>query len=120
MGPEATVPMLCNAVKWVWALGAPGRKAARYRLGTGQPTWRILQKAKFWPDPLRADTRITLREAMCAEGVASELDGVCTAAFARNWRTIPFHGDVVKHMSAKAHLLYVDVAQGSKTSLLPP
>ena len=82
--------MLCNAVKWderYWALGATGREAARYRLGTGQPTWQNLRKAKFWQDFLRADTHTSLREALCAEetgggGAASELDGVCTAAFA--------------------------------------
>ena len=76
--------MLCNAVKWderYWALGATGPEAARYRLGTAQPTWQNLRKAKFWQDPLRADTRRSLREALCAEqteagsgGAASELD----------------------------------------------
>ena len=62
--------MLCNAVKWderYWALGATGREAARYRLGTAKPTWQNLRKAKFWQDPLRADTRRSLREALCAE-----------------------------------------------------
>ena len=84
--------MLCNAVKWderYWAPGVTGREAARYWLGTGQPTWQNLWKAKFWQDRLRTDTRSSLREALCAEeteagtgGAASELDGVCTAAFA--------------------------------------
>ena len=122
--------MLCNAVKWderYWALGATGREAARYRLGTAQPTWQNLCKAKFWQDPLRVDTRRSLREALCAEeteagsgGAASELDGVCTAAFAGTQRTIHFTGDMGKHLSAKAHLLYIEVPEGSETSLLPP
>ena len=99
----------------------------RYRLGTGQPTWQNLRKAKFRQDPLRADTRMSPREALCAEeteagsgGAASELDGVCTAAFAGTQRTIHFTGDVGKHLSAKAHLLYIKVPEGSETSLLPP
>ena len=36
-GTHATVQMLSNTVKWdgsYWALGATGRQAARYRLGT--------------------------------------------------------------------------------------
>ena len=76
---------------------------------------------------MRADTRRSLREALCAEeteagsgGAASELDGVCTAAFAGTQRTIHFTGDVGKHLSAKAHLLYIEVPEGSETSLLPP
>ena len=118
--------MLCNAVKWderYWALGATGREAARYWLGTVQPTWQNLRKAKFWQDPLRDDTRRSLREALCAEeteagsgGAASELDGVCTAAFAGTQRTIHFIEDVGKHLSAKAHLLYIEVPEGSETS----
>ena len=122
--------MLCNAVKWderYWALGATGREAARYRLGIAQPTWQNLRKAKFWQHPLRADTRRSLREALCAEeteagsgGAASELDGVCTAAFAGTQRTIHFTGDMGKDLSAKAHLLYIEVPEGSETSLLPP
>ena len=85
-GMEATVLMLYNVVKWddrYWALGATSRKVARYRLGTGQPTWQNLRKPKLWHDPLRVDTRSSLREALCAEeteagsgGAASELDGV--------------------------------------------
>ena len=107
------------AVKWderYWALGAIGREAAGYRLGTGQPTWQNLRKAKLWQDPLLADTRKSLREALCAEetkagsgGAASELNGVCTAAFAGTQRTIHFASDVGKHLSAKAHLLYIEV-----------
>ena len=122
--------MLCNAVKWderYWALGATGREATRYRLGTGQPTWQNLRKAKFWQNPLRADTRRSLCEALCAEeteagsgGATSEVDGVCTAAFAGTQRTIHFTGDVGKHVSAKAHLLYIEVPERSETSLLPP
>ena len=122
--------MLCNAVKWderYWALGATGREAARYRLGTGQPTWQNLRKAKFGHDPLRANTCRSLREALCAEeteagsgGAASKLDGVCTATSAGTQRTIHFTGDVGKHVSAKAHLLYIEVPEGSETSLLPP
>ena len=106
---------------------ATGREAARYRPGTGQPTWQNLRKAKIWQDPLRADTRRSLREALCAEeteagsgGAASELDGGCTAAFAGTQRTIHFTSDVCKHLSAKAHLLYIEVLEGSETSLLPP
>ena len=49
------------------ALGATVRKVARYRLGTGQPTWQNLQKAKFSRNPLRADIRRSLREALCDE-----------------------------------------------------
>ena len=122
--------MLCNIVKWderYWALGATGREAAMYRLGTAQPTWQNLRKGKLWQDPLRADTRRSLREALCAEeteagsgGAASKLDGVCTAAFARTQRTIHFTGDMGKHLSAKAHLLYIEVLEGSETSPLPP
>ena len=122
--------MLCNAVKWderYWALGATGREAARYRLGNGQPTWQNLRKAKFRQDPLRADTRRSLREALCAEeteagsgGAASELDGVCTAAFAGTQRTIHFTGDMGKHLSAKAQPLYFEVPEGSETALPPP
>ena len=122
--------MLYNAIKWderYWALGATGRSGARYRLGTAQPTWQNLRKAKFWQDPLRADTRRSLREALCAEeteagsgGAASQLDGVCTAAFVGTQRTIHFTGDMGKHLSAKAHLLYIEVPEGRETSLLPP
>ena len=122
--------MLYNALKWderYWALGATGSEAARYRLGAGQTTWQNLRKAKFWQDPLRANTRRSLREALCAEeteagsgGAASELDGVCTAALARTKRTIHFIGDVGKHLFAKAHLLCIEVLEGSETSLLPP
>ena len=122
--------MLCNAVKWderYWALGATGREAARYRVATGQPTWQNWRKAKVWQDPLRADTRRSLREAPCVEeieagsgGAASDLDGVCTAAFAGTHRTIHSTADVGKHMSARAHLLYIEVSEGSETSLLPP
>ena len=122
--------MLCNAVKWDernWALGATGREAARYRLGTGQPTWENLRKAKFWNEPLRADTQRSPCEALCPEeaeagsgGAASELDGVCTAAFAGSQRTIHFTGDVGKHLSAKAHLRCMEIPEGSETSLLPP
>ena len=122
--------LLCNVVKWNerhWALGATGRKAARYRLGTAQPTWQNLRKAKFSQDPLRADTRRSAREALCAEeteagsgGAASELDEVCTAAFAGTQRTIHFTGDMGKHLSTKAHLLYIEVPKGSGTSLLRP
>ena len=111
--------MLCNAMEWderYCALGATGREAARYLLGTSQLTWENLRKAKFWQDPLHADTHRSLFEALCAEeteagrgGAASELDGVCTAAFAVTQRTIHFTSDVDKHMSAKAHLLYIEV-----------
>ena len=69
----------------------------------------------------------SLREALCDEeteagsaGAASELHGVCTAAFARTQRTIHFAGDVGKHVSAKALLLYVEAPERSETSLLPP
>ena len=75
--------MRCNAVKWderYWAPGATGREAARYCLGIGQPTWQNLRKARFWQDPLHADTGRALREALWAEeteaasgGAASEL-----------------------------------------------
>ena len=111
--------MLCNAVKWdmrYWAPGATGHEAARYWLGTGQPTWQNLRKAKFCLDPLRGDTCGSLREALCAAetkahsgGAASELDAVCSAAFAGSQRTIHFTGDKGKHLSAKAHLLYIEV-----------
>ena len=122
--------MLCNAVKWderYWALGATGHQAARYRLGTGQPTRETLQRAKLWQDSLCADTRKSLREALCAEetegvsgGAALELDQVCTASFAGTQGTIHFTGDMGKHVSAKAHLLYIEVPKGSETSHLPP
>ena len=81
----------------------------------------------MWQDSLRAHTRRSLREALCTEeteassgGAPSELDGVCTAAFAGTQRTIHFSGDVGKHLSAKAHLLYIEVPEGSETSLVPP
>ena len=45
---------------------------------------------------------------------------MCTAAFAGTQRTIHFNGDVGKHLSAKAHLLYIEVPEGSETSFLPP
>ena len=98
--------MLYNAIKWdegYWALGATGRDAARYQLGTGQPTWQNSRKAKFWQNPLRVDTRRSLREALCAEetkagsgGAAFELHGVCSVAFAGTERAIHFTGDVGK------------------------
>ena len=120
--------MLCNVVKWderYWALEATGREAARYRRGNGQPTWENLQKAKFWNDPLRADGRRSLREALRAEeieagsgGLGSELDGVCVVVFAESHRMIHFIGDVGKHLSTKSHLLYIKVLEGSETSFL--
>ena len=122
--------MLCNIVKWderYWAPSAAGREAARYRLGTSQPTWQNLRKAKFWQDPLRGDTRSSLHETLCAQetkagsaGAASEPDGVCSAAFARTQRTIHFTGEVGKHPSTKAQLLYIGVPEGNETSLVPP
>ena len=45
---------------------------------------------------------------------------MCTAAFAGTQRTIHFTGDMGKQLSAKALLLYIEVPEGSETSLLPP